>query len=126
MKTLARVLMVAALLSMLALTFVSAGQLAVPMEKKILPGSPVVVTYAGQNLRFSTPTAIVIRLEPLTETQIRLTVRPYGSAGGAQGASSQNDLIIYWEDFGTNVYTGPPPEEEWTGILLTESGFTEK
>jgi hypothetical protein len=126
MKAVTRLLVVSVVLATILVPLtLFADQLPIPLDKKLSPGVTD-VTYAGQTLRFSTPVPLVIRFEPQTITQIKLTVRAYGSpAGGAQGVSG-GQLSIYWQNWDTDVYSGPPPSADWEGILNTESGFTEK
>jgi hypothetical protein len=126
MKVLMRLLVVVVVLAaVLAPLGVSADRLPAPMEKKLSAGIHT-INYAGQDLRFTTPVVLMVRLEPLSTNQIKLTVTGYGTSSGAQGVSGV-DMNIYWENFQSDVYDGPAPiNTQWTGVLYTESGFTEK
>jgi hypothetical protein len=125
MRSFSRLVAVASLLALLAVPFgVFADQIAAPVEKKVQVGTSV-VHYAGQSLRFTTPVALIVKLSPVSATEFRLVVSEYGANGPSAGYLV---VEIYWEDFGSDVYTGPPPPESepWDGVLNTESGFTEK
>lgn len=127
MKALMRLLVVSVVLATVLLPLtVLADALPAPLEKKLSPGVHT-ISYAGQQLRFDSPVALLVRFEPLSTTQIKLLVNAYGApaAGGPQG-SSGTDVTIFWENFQSEVYSGPPPTSDWLGILNTESGFTEK
>lgn len=129
MKVVGRLLVAAIVVAVIVLPLtLLADQLPAPLEKK-LPSGVTTVSYAGQNLRFTSPTPLVVRLEPVNATRIKLTVRAYGSTsdGGPAGSASALDLNIYWENWSNTVYNGPPPvSQDWEGVLNTESGFTEK
>jgi hypothetical protein len=127
MKVVGRLLVVGFVLAaVLVPLMVVADQLPRPLEKKLTPGVTT-VSYAGQDLRFTTPVPLIVKFDALSTTQIRLTVRAYGSVsgGGAEGAAGA-DVNIFWENWSNDVYTGPPPTEAWDAVLDTESGFTEK
>lgn len=127
MKALMRLLVVSAVLAVVLLPLTAlADALPAPLEKKLSPGVHT-VSYAGQNLRFDSPVSLVVRFEPVSTSQIRLTVRVYGAPSGAQGSSSSSEVTIYWENFESELYNGPPPvSSDWSEVLNTESGFTEK
>lgn len=128
MKSLPRLLVAAVALAIVLMPLaLLADQLPAPLEKKINPGVTT-IEYAGQTLRFTTPVSLIINLDPISTTQIRLSVRTYGTTSGPQGAAAATDVNIYWEDFDNDVYNGPPPptSSPWEGILYTESGYTEK
>lgn len=125
MKAVTRLLVVGVVLATILLPLtVLAGQLPAPMEKKLTPGIHD-ITYAGQTLRFDSPVALVIKFDALSTSRIKLTVRTYGTPSPAQGTSG-GILSIFWENWGSDVYSGPPPSADWEGVLDTESGFTEK
>lgn len=127
MKVLARLLVVVVVAALLLTPLsVLADQIPMPLQKKIAPGVTT-VNYAGQNLRFTTPIGLVVKFDPITETRIRLTVRAYGSASATQGGQVAV-ISIYWENWGSDVYTGSAPtaSNPWEGVLNSESGFTEK
>jgi len=98
------------------------------MEKDIPPGITT-LTFSGQTFRIQTTVPLHIILGLKSQNRIRMAFRAAdgsGSGMGSASASSGDDVSIYWVDWATDIYTGPPPEEEWSGILHTESGFTEK
>jgi hypothetical protein len=98
-------------------------QLAVPVNKSILPGVTN-IEYAGQTLVFTSSVALRVKLQMVSLKEIELTVlsRP----GEAQGAPAQGGgLQIWWENWDEELYDGEPPDS-WTGILNTEGGWTEK
>lgn len=125
MRTLPRIVSASLLLAIVLLPLgVFGDQLPAPMVEKVSVGTTVVQFY-GQNLRFTTPEPLRVQLDPVDATHFRLTVRVMGGSGGP--GAGYEILDIYWTDFGTTVYNGPTPSgEPWTGVLNTESGFTEK
>ncbi len=129
MKIHARILALILVFAVVAVPFAAlSDQMATPVERKVPPGTTV-VHYAGQDLRFTTPVALLVRLEPVTTTKIRLRVSAYpGTYPPPAGSSAQTVLEIFWQNFGNSVYEGavPPDTDPFEGILLTESGFTEK
>lgn len=127
MKTVSRLAVIGVVLAViLAPVALFGDQLPQPIEKKIPPGVTT-ISYGGQSLRFTAPITIVIKLEPVTLTQIKLSVWAYGSGSGAQTAQGPN-LDIYWINFSNTIYSGPTPPDSapWQGLLDTESGYTEK
>jgi hypothetical protein len=105
-----------------------ADELPAPLEKDIFPGVSH-VNYAGQNFTFNTPVPLHVSFVTKGFTIIELKFKVYpsaGSRGGASQASPDDQIAIYWNEWSVNVYAGPPPLEEWEGLLHTESGFTEK
>ena len=126
MKVFTRLLVVSVVLAtvLMPLTALADG-LPAPLDKKLTPGVHT-ISYAGQQLRFTTPVSLIVRFEPVSMVEIKLTVRGYGVPSGAQGAAGAA-LNIFWENYYDDVYNGPPPmDDDWEGILNTESGFTEK
>lgn len=124
MKTLSRVLIASALLAMLVTPLaIMAGQIPEPAEKKVVAGTTT-IDYAGQTFRFTTPVALKVKFEPLSFTQLKLTVSPY--AGSVPSSKSTSTVEIFWQDTSSEVYNGPVPDPSWTGVLNSESGFTEK
>lgn len=126
MKTFSTILAASLLLTVVLLPIGAHGdQLPAPMVKKI-PAGTTVVQYYGQALRFTTQDPLRLQFDPLSPETFRLTVRVMG--GGSGPGAGYNVLDIFWTDFGTTVYNGPPPpsNEPWQGVLNTESGFTEK
>jgi len=101
--------------------------LPLPLEKKVAVGETI-ITYAGQTLRFNTSVPLLVRLEPLSVTQIQYKVKvhpgfaiPSGPAG-----SSENNLTIFWVNIGTGVYDGGAPSGTLEGVLNTEGGFVDR
>lgn len=105
-----------------------ADQLPAPLEKDLFPGTTS-LSYAGQNFVFKTSVPIHVSFVSKGFTLIELKFKVQTAAGG-RGASSNSSpddqIAIYWNEWGVDVYNGPPPIQEWEGILNTESGFTEK
>ena len=128
MKAFSRVLTAGMVLVLLVMPLaVIAGQMLVPVEKKI-PAGVTVVKYAGQSLRFTTPVALVAKFDPVSDVNFRLTVHQYGTTSGASASSSGLEFELVWEDYQKQVYSGPPPptDDPFSEIFLSESGFTEK
>ena len=125
MKPLSRIVSASLLLAIVLLPLSVAGdQIPTPMVKKI-PAGTASVQYFGQTLRFTTAERLRLEFSATSTTEFRLTVRPLQNSGPSAG---YNVLEIYWTNFGTTPYDGPAPSssEPWTGVLNTESGFTEK
>ena len=125
MKALSRLLLIGVMLVALSIPFTAiAGELAAPLETAVAPGQTT-IHYAGQDLKFTTDVALKISLSAPEPGKIKLVVKTRAVPPGASSASTE--LQIYWENWDSKIYSGPPPAgEPWTGILLTESGFTEK
>ncbi|HXV14793.1 MAG TPA: hypothetical protein VEC56_11365 [Candidatus Krumholzibacteria bacterium] len=106
----------------------SFGQsLPLPLEKKIMAGQTT-IEYVGQSLRFTTTVPLYVKLEPVSLTQIRFTVRVhpgYAIPNGPVG-SAENNLEIYWVNVGTDVYEGGAPSGTIEGVLDTEGGFVDR
>ena len=102
-----------------------AQQLPVPLVKVIYPGQSTVV-YAGETFIFATTVKLSAKFEFVTSSELQLTIRtsPTHRQGAAPAAPGQM-LRIYWQDGDEVLYDGEPPDE-WSGIVLTEGGFTEK
>jgi hypothetical protein len=128
MKAVSRVLTASMVLVLLVLPLaVMADQMLMPAEKKI-PAGTTVVNYAGQSLRFTTPVALVAKFDPVSDVNFRLTIHMYGTPPGGPGATSGLEFELIWEDYQKEVYNGPPPppDDPFSEIFLSESGFTEK
>ncbi|MEJ2719714.1 MAG: hypothetical protein P8181_01055 [bacterium] len=124
-----RVVTGAILALMLVVALVTPGllqaqQLPMPVQKIIYPGVTT-VEYAGETLVFTTSIALLAKFQFVNATEIEITVSTH-AGGRATAAAPGNILRIYWQNEDEYIYDGEPPEEEWTGILLTEGGFTEK
>ena len=104
--------------------FLMAQQLPMPMQKIIYPGVTT-VEYASETLVFTTSVALVAKFQFVSPNEIEVTVRTH-SSGRAGTSAPGNMLRIYWQEEDLWLYDGEPPEDEWTGILQTEGGFTEK
>jgi hypothetical protein len=113
---------------MLVVALVSPGlmaqQLPMPLQKVIYPGVTT-VEYASETLVFTTSVALFAKFQCVSENEIEVTVRSH-SSGRAVTNAPGNMLRIYWQEEDRLIYDGEPPEDEWTGILQTEGGFTEK
>lgn len=105
----------------------SADQLPLPLEKKVVAGTTT-IEYAGQHIRFTTPVPLLVRLEPVTSTRIRLRFHAYPGTPTSAYASPATTLQVYWEDFGNEIYAGsvPPETDPWDGLMLTEGGFIDR
>lgn len=125
MKALSRLLLIGVILAALIVPFTAiSGELAAPIETSVPPGVTT-LHYAGQDLKFTTDVALKIELSAPEPGKIQLIVKARGVPPGASSANTE--VQIYWENWDNEIYAGPPPVgEPWSGILLTESGFTEK
>jgi len=114
---------------MLVVALVSPGlltaqQLPLPVQKIIYPGVTT-VEYASETLVFTTSVPLVAGFKFISSNEIEVTVRTHTS--GRPGSNAPGNILrIYWQDEDRFIYDGEPPEDEWSGILLTEGGFTEK
>jgi hypothetical protein len=118
---------VLSLLLLLGVSTASGDSLNLPLEKKVQIGESVVV-YAGQTLRFTTSVPLLVRLEPLSpgRIQFKIKVHPgYAIPTGPVG-SSENNLLVHWVNYGTDVYQGGAPSETIEGVLNTEGGFVDR
>jgi hypothetical protein len=103
-----------------------AEQLPIPKDTVIYPGVTS-INYAGQTFEFTTTVTLYARFAATISGEIQITVKtaPSHRHGGA-AAPSVAQLRIYWLEGDEVLYEGEPPSEEWTGVVLTEGGFTEK
>jgi hypothetical protein len=125
MKALSRLFLTGLILAALLAPFAAiSGELAVPLETAVPPGQTTLY-YAGQTLKFTTDVALKVSLSAPEPGKVKLVVKARGVPAGA--SSSNTKLLIYWENWDNEIYDGPSPVgDAWSGILLTESGFTEK
>jgi hypothetical protein len=117
-----------ALLCLLIPTLGFGDALPAPLEKKLPVGESTFV-YADQTIRISTPTALIVRCDPLSSTQIRVRVSVYNGVPAPSGsAAPTTTLHIYWVNNGTDVYDGsvPPPGSYVDAVLTTEGGFVDR
>jgi hypothetical protein len=115
------------LILLFAAASANGDSLPLPLEKKLLAGEST-VQYAGQTLRFTSSVPLLVRLEPLSLTQIQYRVRvhpgfpiPSGPVG-----SAENNLVIFWVNIGTDIYEGGAPSGVIEGVLNTEGGFVDR
>lgn len=101
--------------------------LPLPLEKKI-PAGETVVDYAGQTIRFNSSTTLLLKLEPISLTQIAFKIKVYPGTPLPSGpaGSAENTLSVYWVNVGTDIYDGGAPAETIEGILNTEGGFVDR
>jgi hypothetical protein len=128
MKLLRIALMALVLVALLVPTIGLGDGMLLPLERKISAGTTT-VTYGGQTLRFTTPVALLLKIDPESETRYRLTVSIYPGTPPPPSPTmtSESTLNIYWTDFDTEVYDGDVPiADPWTGCLNTEGGFVER
>jgi hypothetical protein len=104
--------------------FLMAQQLPMPLQKTIYPGITT-VEYASQTLVFTTSVTLLAKFQFVSANEIEVSIRTH--TGGRAAANAPGSMLrIYWQDEDLDIYDGEPPDDEWTGILLTEGGFTEK
>jgi hypothetical protein len=120
---------VLALVCLLIPTLGLGDGLPAPLEKKLPPGVST-FTYAGETLRISTPSALIVRCDPLSPTQIRVRVSVYSGVPQSpnEPAAPTATLNIYWVNHATDVYDGsvPPPGQSVDAVLTTEGGFVDR
>lgn len=112
---------------LLGVVTANGDSLPLPIEKKVSVGESTVL-YAGQTLRFTTTVPLLLRLEPmsLTQIQFRIRVHPgYAVPSGPVG-SSENSLKVHWVNIGTDIYEGGIPSGVIEGVLNTEGGFVDR
>lgn len=128
MRLKARFAIVLLALFALLLPVVSSGEQLQTLMEKDVPVGTTTITFWGQTFRIQTTVPLHVALGVKSPTRIKMSFRVASSGAGAMpsSASSGEEVVIYWVDWETNIYLGPPPDEEWSEILLTESGFTEK
>lgn len=105
-----------------------AEELPAPMEKIISPGVTN-VNYAGQNFRFNTTVYIQVSFIPRDFNLIELKFISHSATTTrtpAMAVSPAAQISIDWVTWNTTIFSGSPPPEGWTGLLNTESGYTEK
>jgi hypothetical protein len=128
MKALSKLVLASVLLVLLVAPSTSmSDRMPAPIVQVVEPGQSTIL-YAGQSLRFTTDVPLKLSLTPLEPGRIHMKVKaiiPRGGGGNAP-ASGSEIVEIFWLNWDNEIYDGPPPENPWEGILLTESGFTEK
>jgi hypothetical protein len=124
MKTLPKILLVGLFVALVLFPLAAVSdQLPAPLERTLFPGVSVIY-YANQTFRFTTDVPLQVILLPLDETRIQLKFK---ARGGFQGESvAATTVEIFWDNWENEIYSGSAPISWWMGILLTESGFTEK
>jgi len=127
MKMFKRILATSVALALIVLPLIAfAAGMPLPLEKKVQAGVST-VQYAGQEFRFSSPVALVIKFEPLTETTFKMRFWQYNSAE-IPAASAVTVVDVDWATWGSDVYDGAPPpiSNPFENVFFSESGFTEK
>jgi hypothetical protein len=127
MRRVPKVLVACLLLSSLMVpSLLMAGELpyTLPLEQTILPGMTT-VHYAGQVLEFTTTAPIFLKLKVIGPSTIDITVTSKSHSQPPRNAPQEDSLEIVWKQWQMYLYTGTVPDE-WSGIMDTEGGFTEK
>jgi hypothetical protein len=124
MKRLSAVLSILALAFMLGPAVCTAQELPVPTTVAVFPGVTH-VPYAGQTFIFTTTVKLSAKFEWVGGNEIRIQVRTAPLPAGGMSLAPGAVLQICWEGHDECIYDGTPPAE-WTGIIQTEGGFTEK
>lgn len=99
-------------------------ELPVPTIVAIFPGVTR-VPYAHQTFVFTTTVRLSARFEWIGGNEIRLRVRTASGSTGPTALAPGGVLRICLEGSDECLYDGTPPPE-WTGVVPTEGGFTEK
>lgn len=101
-------------------------QLLVPLDKKV-PAGTTTIEYGGQNLRFTTPAALLVKCEQQVDLKIKVTVSLYPGTSYTTDGTAAQMMTIYWVNFGTDVYDGGVPiATPWVGTFDTEGGFVDR
>ena len=127
MKIFGKILATSAVLALVLMPLIAFGEaMPLPLEKKISAGVTT-VQYANQDFRFSTPVALVIKFDPISETSFRMRFWQYNSAE-VPASSAVTVVDVDWTTWGNDVYDGAPPPEAspYDNVFYSESGFTEK
>jgi hypothetical protein len=102
-----------------------ADQLPAPKTEAVFPGVTR-ITYAGETFVFTTTVRLSATFEYLPSNEIRVRVKTNAPLHEGMALAPGQMLRIYWEDGDELLYDGMPPDGEWTGLIQTEGGFTEK
>ena len=102
-----------------------AQQLPVEKTVAVFPGVTS-IDYAGQTFVITTPVKLSAKFETISWTEIKITVKTGPSHRSGVSPAPGQPLTIYWEEGDEIIYDGDPPGDEWSGIVLSEGGFTEK
>jgi hypothetical protein len=124
MKRFSAVLFAFALFITVASVVCEAQELPVPTTVAIFPGVTN-VPYAGETFVFTTSVKLSAKFEWIGGNQIRIHVKTGPAPSGEMALAPGQTLRICWEGHDECLYDGTPPPE-WTGIVETEGGFTEK
>lgn len=127
-KLLRTTLIVLAVLALLLPSLGLGGEMPIPLEKKIVPGTTT-IAYAGQTFRFTTSVSLLLKCDPESPTRFKMTVQLYPGTPLTNGPQTfaTETINIYWSEYGTDVYSGGVPvTEPWTGWLNTEGGFVDR
>lgn len=125
MKTLPKVILAGIFVTLMLFPLAAVSdQLPAPLERNLFPGVSV-IEYAGQTFTFTTDVPLQVIFLPLDQTRIQLKFKSRAvTTSGLAPAST--DVQIYWDNWDNEIYAGTAPANWWIGVLLTESGFTEK
>jgi len=96
----------------------------VPVTEAVFPPSARLM-YAGESFVFNTTVKLSVTFEFRLPNEIHLKVR-VGVPLQTLSSTVVQNVQIYWEEGNEDLYNGIPPEGEWTGVILTEGGMTEK
>jgi len=124
MKKLSAVVFFFVLVAAIGSSVCMAQQLPAPKTEAVFPGVTSVL-YAGETFVFTTTVKLSAKFEWIGGNQIRIQVRTSSTPRQGMELAPGQALRIYWEDEDETLYDGTPPSE-WSGIVLTEGGFTEK
>lgn len=102
-----------------------AEQIAVPKTVAVFPGVTRVL-YAGETFVFTTTVKLSATFEAVYPNRVQVKIRTSPIVRDHLAPAVDDVLRIYWEDGDETLYDGTPPENEWSGFVLTEGGLTEK
>ena len=102
-----------------------AEEIAAPKTVAVFPGVTKVV-YAGETFVFTTSVRLSANFEAVYPNRIQIKIKTAPAPRENMALAPADMMRIYWEDGDETLYDGTPPDNEWTGFVLTEGGLTEK
>ena len=102
-----------------------AEEIAAPKTMAVFPGVTK-LRYAGETFVVTTTVKLSVTFEVGYPSGIKIKVRTSPALQDKMAPAGADVLRIYWEGGDETLYDGTTPDGEWTGLVLTEGGLTEK